>query len=224
MEKVAQKKGWKLVSLARGGCSNTAIVLQIEHAIGLNPDFILVGFTGPDRIEFPLRRDGITENTYYNKEIGLSNIYNKGLMDTSEKFYLCEDSEPTLASETLGNIFERNDQGANITRSERKILKEWFGKFYDPSWKKQLDTWSSYYGLSKVASSGIPFRFIGSNLLFDKDLLEFNEFDLSFRQDLNPRHFYNEEKKAVCPFHITEEDSTVLASNWLAFFDRETTL
>lgn len=224
MEKVAQKKGWELIPLARGGCSNTAIILQIEHAINFNPDFILVGFTGNDRLELPLSRGGLTRNIHYKKEIGLSNIYNTDLMNASEKFYCCTNSEPTLASETLSNIFAGNDQGANITRSERKVLEKWFGIFYDSSWKKQLDTWCGYYGVSKLVKSGIPFRFFAQDFLYSEDLSEFREFDLSTRNDLNPRYFYNVEKRAVCPFHITVEDSTVLANNWLAFFDRETTL
>ena len=64
------KHNLNLLSLARGGCSNFSIALQVDQAIQMNPDFILVGCTDPNRIELPIQKNNFLENIkeYFNKK------------------------------------------------------------------------------------------------------------------------------------------------------------
>ena len=53
-EIVARQNQWELTSLARNGCSNFAIALQIDKAIELAVDIVVIGTTTPDRMELPI--------------------------------------------------------------------------------------------------------------------------------------------------------------------------
>ena len=53
-EVMCSRNNWSLRSLARGGCSNFAIALQVDKAIELDCDFVVLGTTTPDRSEFPI--------------------------------------------------------------------------------------------------------------------------------------------------------------------------
>ena len=57
-EILATKHNLQLESLARSGCSNFTIALQIDKAIELNPEFIIVGCTDWARIELPIVHQG----------------------------------------------------------------------------------------------------------------------------------------------------------------------
>ena len=53
-EVMCSRNNWQLWSLARGGCSNFAIRLQVDKAIELGADIVVLGPVGPDRGEFPI--------------------------------------------------------------------------------------------------------------------------------------------------------------------------
>lgn len=52
-EKIANQLGWELVNLARQGCSNGGIRIQIEEIRRQRPDFAIITPTFWDRMEIP---------------------------------------------------------------------------------------------------------------------------------------------------------------------------
>jgi hypothetical protein len=54
-EILAEKLGWDLVNLARAGCSNGGIRIQIEEIRRQQPEFAIITPTFWDRMEIPVR-------------------------------------------------------------------------------------------------------------------------------------------------------------------------
>jgi hypothetical protein len=52
-EVLAKKLDWELVQLARQGCSNGGIRIQIDEVIHQRPDFAIIAPTFHDRMEIP---------------------------------------------------------------------------------------------------------------------------------------------------------------------------
>jgi len=52
-EVLAKKLDWDLVQLARQGCSNGGIRIQIEEVLKQKPDFAIIAPTFHDRMEIP---------------------------------------------------------------------------------------------------------------------------------------------------------------------------
>ena len=52
-ELLSNKLGWELQNIARQGCSNGAIRIQIDEVIRQRPDFAIITPTSYDRIEIP---------------------------------------------------------------------------------------------------------------------------------------------------------------------------
>ena len=124
-EILANKHNLHLESLARAGCSNFTIALQIDKAIELDPDFIIVGCTDWARIELPLvHQDGLIKNflnltnksqeTAYSKDRGLLNIkYSDAVYELSAQ-YSRPDKE-TIISETISTLLWKNKNNLTIS-------------------------------------------------------------------------------------------------------------
>ena len=54
-ERLADRLGWRLTNLARQGCSNGGIRIQMEEIRRQRPDFAIVTPTFWDRMEIPAR-------------------------------------------------------------------------------------------------------------------------------------------------------------------------
>ena len=54
-EVMARRLGWELINVARQGCSNGGIRVQIEEIRRQRPDFAVVSGTFWDRMEIPAR-------------------------------------------------------------------------------------------------------------------------------------------------------------------------
>ena len=120
-EILCQQHNWDLLTLARGGCSNLAIALQIEHAISVSADYILVQTVGPDRIEIPIVNTARATTVWdkmrqafnwhgwfdnqphlYQRSRGIANIQYHPHPDVSSKNEFL--TEPTTISESMNNL------------------------------------------------------------------------------------------------------------------------
>jgi hypothetical protein len=181
-EIIAERKKWELVSLARGGCSNFAIALQIDKAIELGAELILIGATSPDRIELPLKLkdqstwDKLKSNwsfqgwiysqpNLYRPSDGLSNVLYKGPDLSCLHGFL---KSPTMMSESINNILFL---GENVLDADQMLaLKYYVLNLYDSEIKKQYDSWIISNACRKIIDKNIPF------LLSYRELLP-KEFD-----------------------------------------------
>jgi hypothetical protein len=173
---------WNFLSLARGGCSNFAICLQINKAIELNVDFVIVGTTTPDRAEFPIINDQnvsmwqklkqsfdwqnwfSTQPSAYVKSRGISNVLHSNSLSMNNPWIL----SPTIISESLNNLVFWNNTKLNAEQVES--LKQYMLNLYDSEIKRQYDSWIISDACRRLEESGIPYLiFTGS--LFTDDFL-----------------------------------------------------
>lgn len=228
-EILAKQNNWDLVSLARGGCSNFAIALQVDTAIKLNVDFIIVGATGADRIELPIKHQtnlsfwdrvknnfnwrGWMENgsiSVYDKLRGLSNIEYQGHGDLSSQQF--EASEHTIISDSLNNLAfidpllpnidgNFNDNRCHITTQQQEALKTYMLELYDYGIKFQYDRWIMSDACRRIVDSKIPFLFCPN---VPVDCPEFQDYDWITKQNMLLYKDFNFEMFKFCENHNNE--------------------
>lgn len=175
-EKLAKKVNFELISLARGGCSNFTIALQIDKAIELGADYIVVGTDTHDRIEMPIL-DSHNEtirayikrlfswegwnsqhSRWYKPKRGLSNIQYWPHPDLSSEHEFLKD--PTIISETMNNLAfpEANvNDYYKLTDEQVAALKLYMLNLYDSNVKQQQDCWIISDACRRLQQSQIPF-------------------------------------------------------------------
>jgi hypothetical protein len=175
-EKLAKKVDFDLISLARGGCSNFTIALQIDKAIELGADYVVVGTDTWDRIEMPIL-DPKYENirayikrvfswkTWHTRQFrryipvrGLANIQYWPHPDLSSKHEFL--TEPTTISESLNNLafpeVKKNDF-YKLNDEQVAALKLYMLNLYDSHVKQQQDCWIISDACRRLQQSQIPF-------------------------------------------------------------------
>jgi hypothetical protein len=175
-EKLANKVDFDLVSLARGGCSNFTIALQIDKAIELGVDYVVVGTTTWDRIELPIINSNNqtlitwirnkfnfknwlrTQPGYYKPDRGISNIQYSPHPDLSSKHEFLTD--PTLISESLGNLAFPDNKVNNFYKlndEQVSAIKLYMLNLYDSRVKRQQDCWIISDACRRLQQHQIPF-------------------------------------------------------------------
>jgi hypothetical protein len=179
-EVLAKKLDWELVNLARQGCSNGGIRLQIEEIRRQKPDFAVVSATFWDRMEIPARAAPFdwtqksggwappleqhlqtrTLKNGYNRSDGINNV-NYG---NNNYNMICE----TIFS--LAENYSHPYRSSLIDKHTQKGIRHWIDSIYDSEWKKQQDEWIIVEGVLQMHLDGIQFLFL-PNLLwpFDPD-------------------------------------------------------
>lgn len=172
-ELLANKLGWELQNMARQGCSNGGIRIQIDEVIRQRPDFAIITPTSYDRIEIPnflKKKISITDfgpfqdllnrillptdydpnddkKSYY-KDAGLDNI-NYG------------NNHSRLIIETLnslaGNWFSSYRPNQPVPEEVQEALRMYITTLYDGRWKRQQDEWIIRDGLVQLQAHNIPF-------------------------------------------------------------------
>jgi hypothetical protein len=176
---MADQLGWDLVNLARQGCSNGGIRVQIDEIRRQRPDFAVVSATFWDRMEIPARaapydwtrptggwapklqqhlQDRELKNGY-NRADGIDNV-NYG------------NNNYNMICETIFSLISSSDHAyrTNINNTTKNALKAYVDALYDANWKKQQDEWIIREGVLSMYLDGIKFLFL-PNLLwpFDPD-------------------------------------------------------
>ena len=136
---LAQKLGYELIMLARGGASNYAAHLQAEYAAkNLNPDLIIIGTTSYDRVDWVSenRDKRIHELTALNINYHEYPPYN-GLYNGKEPpdFYFKNHPgyNPALLTEQVGGI------DYYLEKMNKEGKSEYFKRFHtEPKEKLQL--------------------------------------------------------------------------------------
>ena len=165
---VANTLGHELIAFARSGMSNGAICLQIEAAITAKPDLIIVGTTGPDRIEIAVNSPADS-----NTRLPLQSIFYYSY-DKDNNFKLPQEgvpwyrwhknSNPTLVSEPIITFLNFQNNRVNPAYqtlpdmdNKTNSVKQWFENLYHPAWKHKIDSWCLSAVMAKLQASGIPY-------------------------------------------------------------------
>jgi hypothetical protein len=202
-DKLRDNYNWDIVMLARGGCSNFTIRLQIDEIIKHNPDLIIVGTTAPDRIEIPI------------KELhGLVDLYDieyKSYWEESSKYF--QNQKSSIISQNIYSLTIDSNHPEKISDTTMKAIKQYVAHLYDKNYKETVDNFIISDGVRKLKESGIPFYvciwgFQSSlGIVSDRFIYEGNV--------LSP-HIYWEYgiPKEAYPFHTMELEQDILAKEW----------
>lgn len=207
-EYLCQQNAWELLSLARPGSSNFAIALQVDKAIEMKADFVIVGATSVNRIELPIEHKS-TPNAVLTKDRGLETAYQKerGLSNVQYGRHNLQNFDflidPTIVSDVIANILldhKSNRYCDDLSKDQIQALKMFVTFCYDENIKRQYDSWIISDACRRLLHANIPFLLFYEHMYdsysekpfpeFQKDIewipseyvAHINEF--SFRRDL----------------------------------------
>jgi len=144
----ARLLGWDVEILARPGCSNGGIRIQIDEALRQQPDFVIVAPTFSDRMEIPAKPFN------YSKHHGLNNI-NYG------------NNPYRMICEPIVTLIENTDHPTRYNKLDdytESALQQYINHIYDHKWKQQQDEWIIRDGIMQLFYFKIPFLVIAGPL------------------------------------------------------------
>jgi hypothetical protein len=166
-EVLAKRLDWDLINLARQGCSNGGIRIQMEEMRRQRPDFAIITPTFWDRMEIPAQSAPydwtIPPGGYnpplqqhlqnremkngYNRADGINNV-NYG---NNNYNMICE----TIFS--LAENYPHPYRSGRISKEAQKGIRYWIDSIYDNAWKKQQDEWIIVGGILEMYLEGLNF-------------------------------------------------------------------
>lgn len=235
-EVLAKKLDWDLVNLARQGCSNGGIRIQIEEIRRQKPDFAIVSATFWDRMEIPAKAapydwktppggwDPPLQQHLQNRELkngydradGINNV-NYG---NNNYNMICE----TIFS--LAENYPHPYRSGKIDKDAQMAVRHYIDCIYDNAWKKQQDEWVFVEGALQMYLDGLNFLVL-PNLLWPFDPDNTDQWRDAFPKIIPDRYIQldsAQSPQAVCgnhPFkiddpgyHSSTEGQVVIAENW----------
>jgi len=184
---VSNHFGWDYQNIARVGGSNFAIRLQIDYAVNnLNPDFIIVNWTTPCRIDW-----NHTGKRYIPKN-GLKHMdYDVDKFFDNARSHPCQDVDPRIISQSITGIV--NLDNANRTYQEDKQFwpelehhmseAQWnaFRKYYASMYDDEIEAHKQYYmmesAVSQMEKANIKYMFCPNTFLWKQTYQEINQLD-----------------------------------------------
>jgi hypothetical protein len=200
-EILASKMSAKLHNFARGGISNDAIRVQIDEAINIDPDYVIISSTSSNRLTFP--RYPNTEST--------------GQI-TLENFNYVENSNSHLVSEHFNSILKNNKpEIRNLNTKTKKAILSYIECLHDLNWKKQLDKYIIQEGLWKLHDLGVNFYYnsyydIPEKFSMPQWFVERYFLPKTIRFQ-NVCRLYNLEEKDDPGYHISYKGQQFIANN-----------
>ena len=180
---ISNELGWEYQNIARVGGSNFNIRLQIDYAIkNLNPDFIVVNWTTPDRFDWNHR------GNLYEIEKGLKQSdYNVDKFFTNEWNHPCyPDIEPTIMHQSMTGLvtyddFSRTYEEAcvwwdNLPAHMNKAQWESIKTFYINLYDTDLEAHKQYYmmegAVHQMQRANVPFLFCPNTFNWKQNIQE----------------------------------------------------
>lgn len=235
-EVLARKLDWRLTNLARQGCSNGGIRIQIDEIRRQRPDFAIVTPTFWDRMEIPAQgavydwnqgdpnHNNDLQNHLQNRKI--SNGYDR----TAGMQNVNYGKEPSrMICETIFTLAQNGTHTyrmGRITSEAQMAIKHYIDQLYDSNWKKQQDEWIMVEGVMQMYFDGLAFL-VQPSLLWpwdpDNQLLWRQAFPV-----IVPDHFIMlNERESVLPltgnnsyqgqdpgYHGSPYSQELIAENW----------
>lgn len=235
-EVLAKKLDWDLVNLARQGCSNGGVRIQIEEIRRQKPDFAVISATFWDRMEIPAKAapydwtippggwdpplqqhlQDRTRKNGYDREDGIDNV-NYG---NNNYNMICE----TIFS--LAENYPHPYRSGKIDKGTQTAVRHYIDCIYDNHWKKQQDEWMFREGVLQMYLDGINFLVL-PNLLWPFDQTNPNQWRDAFPSIIPDRYIQMDPEQSpqtACgrnPFagedpgyHGNEQSQIIIANNW----------
>jgi len=150
-EIMADQLGYDYFTLARGGCSNTAIRLQLDEMISQQVDFVIYGTTTAGRIEYPINNDFDISKGVYNF-----------------KYDHCPDlsvlhgqfNHNNIRSETLSNIVDDKSCDFVKNSAQQQAVENYLLHLYSEHIRSYQDAWIISSGVQALENANIPYLLI----------------------------------------------------------------
>lgn len=189
-ELIANYFNYELYPLSRGSCSNGGIRLQIETMIEKNVDFVLIGTTTQDRIEFRLHDENfVPEKLIYNIKYDHTPCQSRHDVNFGSNI---------TASENFSSLLEGYVYKEPKYEDKMNAIKDYFIHLYDPEFKKMQDTWIIANAVQELEYHKIPY------LIF---IYPWMRQYSKFLQQNNPRILDSNFHKSECIPWLYPQDS-----------------
>lgn len=227
-EIMAAKLGYDLFTLARGACSNSSIRLQIDEMIKRKVDFVIVGVTSPDRLEY---RTGESKYDFRN---GINNIVYDGYPDQSSDNI---NSTGVLFSDTISNILA--GYGPVKDKDQFNAIREYFDQIHDTEFRHHQDSWIIANGIQELKDAKIPYILLGHAWLCytnyfkfysnnDRFLLRRSDKDIFDHNKYIPFHYdtFDEDTghHTTRRWHVSDRNQIRIANNLLDYINSKNLL
>jgi hypothetical protein len=173
-EVLAKKLEWDVEILARQGCSNGGIRVQIDEVLRQRPAFAIIAPTFHDRMEIPASAAPYVppkeENKGWNSDLQkhLQHSHLNGYDKAAGINNVNYGNNPyRMIFETIFSLVENYDhpyRSAKIDKNTQQAMKQYVNFLYDSEWKRQQDEWIIRDGIMQLFYSGIPFLLVANNL------------------------------------------------------------
>ena len=173
-EVLAKKLEWDVEILARQGCSNGGIRVQIDEVLRQRPAFAIIAPTFHDRMEIPASAAPYVppkeENKGWNSDLQkhLQHSHLNGYDKAAGIDNVNYGNNPyRMIFETIFSLVENYDhpyRSAKIDKNTQQAMKQYVNFLYDSEWKRQQDEWIIRDGIMQLFYSGIPFLLVANNL------------------------------------------------------------
>lgn len=236
-EQLADMLDWDLVNLARQGCSNGGVRIQIEEIRQQRPTFAIVTPTFWDRMEIPARS---APYDWKNQDTSCPPALQRHLQDRSIKNgYDRQDginnvnygnNNYNMICETIFSLVENYNhpyRSGRINQVTQQALKYYIDCLYDSNWKKQQDEWIIKEGILQLYLDGINF-IVSPDLLWPFDPDNSEQWTKIFPSILPAQYVVQDCSESVLgisgtyPFqgddpgyHMSPQGQSVVAKNYL---------
>jgi hypothetical protein len=173
-EVLAKKLGWEVEILARQGCSNGGIRVQIDEVLRQQPDFAIIAPTFHDRMEIPASAAPYIpppdENKGWNSDLQKHlqhshlNGYDRTVGINNVNY---GDNPYRMICETIFSLAENYPhpyRSQQLDKHTQTAVKQYVNFLYDSEWKRQQDEWIIRDGIMQLYYAGIPFLLVANNL------------------------------------------------------------
>jgi hypothetical protein len=186
----AKRLGWDVEILARQGCSNGGIRIQIDEVLRQHPDFAIIAPTFHDRMEIPASAapyDFSKDTTRLDTTWNPTNIpneqspgWNPKLQQHLQQSHLNGYDRSAgidnvnygtnpyrMICETIFSLAENYPhpyRSGRINKDTQTAVKQYINHMYDSEWKRQQDEWIIRDGIMQLFYSKIPFLVVANNL------------------------------------------------------------
>jgi hypothetical protein len=237
-EILADKLGWEVVNLARQGCSNGGIRIQIDEIRRQRPDFAIVTPTMWDRIEVPA---SAVEYDWHNNQVnGWNPPLQQHLQDTSKKNGYNRDdginnvnygnNNSNMICETIFSLAQNQTHAqyrpAKIDKLTQTAVKHYIDGMYDSNWKKQMDEWIIIEGILQMFFDDLNFL-VQPVLLWPFDPNRQYQWRNAFPRVIPDQYIMFNERESVLPicgnnppdgedpgYHSNAKGQQLIAENW----------
>jgi len=158
-------------SLAKPGCSNTDICFQIERAIALEADRVIIATTDCARIELRLTSTSLAS-------IDLDSFRNGQYASDTIPTFIGE--EPDLKHKY------------SLSTTRRLAVKQYFTEIFDPALKSITDRWNLEYFLLQLEKKQINYTVLDRNFVIYKYAEQYPNEPYVFHTD-----FLTQEQAAI---------------------------